>query len=72
MEVLNRFKSEKESKAILEKLKKGEIDILIGTHKILGKEVKFKDVGLLILDEEQRFGVKDKEKLRKSNRISMF
>ena len=64
VEVLNRFKSEKESKLILEKLKKGEIDILIGTHKILGKEVKFKDIGLLILDEEQRFGVKDKEKIK--------
>ena len=64
VEVLNRFKSEKETKEILEKLKSGKIDILIGTHKILGKNVEFKDLGLLILDEEQRFGVKDKEKIK--------
>ncbi|HIT62533.1 MAG TPA: transcription-repair coupling factor [Candidatus Caccovivens faecavium] len=65
VEVLNRFKSQKETNAILQKLKNGEIDILIGTHKILGKEVEFKDIGLLVLDEEQRFGVKDKEKIKK-------
>src|SRR5699024_1301520 len=47
VEVLNRFKSQKETKEILQKLKNGEIDILIGTHKILGKEVEFKDIGLL-------------------------
>lgn len=65
IEVLNRFKSQKETNEILKRLKDGEIDILIGTHKILGKEVKFKDVGLLVLDEEQRFGVRDKEKIKK-------
>ena len=65
IEVLNRFKSQKETNEILKKLKNGEIDILIGTHKMLGKEVEFKDIGLLVLDEEQRFGVKDKEKIKK-------
>ena len=65
VEVLNRFKTQKETNEILKKLKNGEIDILIGTHKILGKEVEFKDIGLLVLDEEQRFGVKDKEKIKK-------
>ena len=65
VEVLNRFKSQKETNEILAKLKNGEIDILIGTHKLLGKEVVFKDIGLLVLDEEQRFGVKDKEKIKK-------
>ena len=64
IEKFNRFKSEAETKQILEKLKKGEIDILIGTHKLLGKNVQFKDIGLLVLDEEQRFGVKDKEKIK--------
>ena len=64
IEILNRFKTEKETKDILERLKSGKIDILIGTHKILGKNVEFKDVGLLVLDEEQRFGVKDKEKIK--------
>lgn len=61
---LNRFNTDAETKDILEKLKKGEIDIVIGTHKLLGKEVVFKDIGLLVLDEEQRFGVKDKEKIK--------
>ena len=65
VEVLNRFKTEKQTTEILKKLKNGEIDILIGTHKLLGKEVEFKDLGLLVLDEEQRFGVKDKEKIKK-------
>ena len=64
IEILNRFKTEKETKDILERLKSGKIDILIGTHKILGKNVEFKDIGLLVLDEEQRFGVKDKEKIK--------
>ncbi len=64
IEKFNRFKTEKETKEILQKLKNGEIDILIGTHKLLGKNVEFKDIGLLVLDEEQRFGVKDKEKIK--------
>lgn len=64
VEVLNRFKSAKETKEILKRLKAGEIDILCGTHRILSKDVEFKDLGLLILDEEQRFGVEDKEKIK--------
>ena len=68
VEVLNRFKTEKETKEILENLKNGKIDILIGTHKILNKNVVFKDLGLLVLDEEQRFGVKDKEKIKEAKK----
>ncbi len=61
---LSRFVPQSEQKKILEKLSKGEIDILIGTHRILQKDIHFRDLGLLIIDEEQRFGVKDKEKLK--------
>lgn len=61
---LNRFKTAKETKEILKKLEEGKIDILIGTHKIVGKEVKYKDLGLLIIDEEQKFGVGIKDKLK--------
>lgn len=64
IEHLSRVKSTKEVNQILEELEAGKIDILIGTHKILGKGVKFKDLGLLIIDEEQKFGVTSKEKLR--------
>lgn len=64
VEVLSRFRTPKEQKAILERLKKGDIDIIIGTHRMLQKDVAFKDLGLLIVDEEQRFGVKDKERLK--------
>lgn len=64
IEVLNRFKTQAERKKILEKAVKGDIDILIGTHSLFGKEVKFNDLGLLILDEEQRFGVEHKEKIK--------
>jgi transcription-repair coupling factor (superfamily II helicase) len=64
VEVLSRFRSPKEQKNILERLKKGNIDIIIGTHRLLQKDVAFKDLGLLIIDEEQRFGVKDKERLK--------
>lgn len=63
IEYLNRTKSARETSEILDELEKGKIDILVGTHKILGKSVRFKDLGLLIIDEEQRFGVSDKEKL---------
>ncbi len=63
IEYLNRTKSVKESNRILKELEEGRVDILIGTHKILGKSVKFKDLGLLIIDEEQKFGVSAKEKL---------
>ena len=64
VEVLSRFRTAKEQKAILERLKKGDIDIIIGTHRMLQKDVAFKDLGLMIIDEEQRFGVKDKERLK--------
>ena len=65
VEYLSRARTAKQTKEILEKLKTGRIDILIGTHKILGKTVVWKDLGLLIIDEEQKFGVSTKEKLRK-------
>ncbi|MEZ5025758.1 MAG: transcription-repair coupling factor [Chitinophagales bacterium] len=64
VDFLNRFKTAKEKKETLEKTKEGKIDILIGTHAILNKELLFKDLGLLIIDEEQKFGVSAKEKLR--------
>ncbi|MFI5148996.1 MAG: transcription-repair coupling factor [Bacteroidia bacterium] len=64
VEYINRFRSSKEQKDILERLEKGKVDILIGTHKLVGKEVKFKDLGLLIIDEEQKFGVSVKDKLK--------
>ncbi|MBO6118309.1 MAG: transcription-repair coupling factor [Bacteroidales bacterium] len=64
VDYINRFRSAKEKTKILKDLKEGKIDILIGTHKIVGKEVEFKDLGLLIIDEEQKFGVSMKEKLR--------
>lgn len=62
---LNRFVPKSEQKKTLEELKAGKVDILIGTHRLLSQDVQFKDLGLLIVDEEQRFGVKHKEKLRK-------
>lgn len=64
IEYLNRFKTAKQQSEILKKLKEGSIDIIIGTHKLTGKDVKFKDLGLLIIDEEQKFGVSTKEKLK--------
>ena len=64
VELLNRFRTKKEQNEIVKKVKLGEIDILIGTHRILSKDVEFKDLGLLIVDEEHRFGVKDKEKIK--------
>lgn len=64
VDYINRFRTAKEKKVILERLKAGQIDIIIGTHSILGKEVAFKDLGLLVVDEEQKFGVASKEKLR--------
>lgn len=63
-DVLSRFSTPKEQKETLRRLKDGEIDIVVGTHKLLGKEVKFKDLGLLIVDEEQRFGVGHKETIK--------
>ncbi len=64
IEFISRFKSPKESKEILEKTERGEVDILIGTHKLLSDKLKFYDLGLVIVDEEQRFGVGHKEKLK--------
>ena len=62
--LLNRFTSSKEKKRILKEVKEGKIDLLIGTHRILSKDVQFSDLGLLVIDEEQRFGVKQKEKIK--------
>lgn len=64
IEILNRFVTPKKVKIILERLKAGKIDLLIGTHRILSSDVEFKDLGLLVIDEEQRFGVKHKEKIK--------
>lgn len=64
VEVLSRFKTPKQSKEILEKLESGAIDVIIGTHKLLSSKIKFKDLGLLIVDEEHRFGVRQKEKIK--------
>lgn len=64
IEDISRFKTSKEQKIIIEKLSRGEIDIIIGTHRLLSSDVKFRDLGLLIIDEEHRFGVKDKEKIK--------
>jgi len=62
--LLNRFKSASEKKEIVQRLATGELDLVVGTHQLLGKEVKFKDLGLLVIDEEQRFGVAQKEKIK--------
>lgn len=64
IEVLNRFVTPSKTKDILDRLKKGQVDLLIGTHRILSKDVEFKDLGLLVVDEEQRFGVKHKERIK--------
>ena len=64
VEILNRFKSAKYQKEVIRKLSLGEVDIVIGTHRLLSKDVEFKDIGLLIIDEEHRFGVKAKEKIK--------
>ena len=65
MDVLSRFRSPAQQKETVEKLKKGEVDLVIGTHRLLSQDVAFKDLGLLIVDEEQRFGVEHKETLKK-------
>jgi transcription-repair coupling factor (superfamily II helicase) len=64
VDYINRFKSTKQKKETLKKLEEGKIDIIIGTHALLGKEVKYKDLGLLVIDEEQKFGVGHKEKIK--------
>ena len=65
VEVLSRFRSPAQQSDILSKLEKGQVDLIIGTHRLLSKDVKFKDLGLLVVDEEQRFGVEDKEAIKK-------
>ncbi len=65
VEVLSRFRTPAEQRDILERTRAGKIDILIGTHRLIQKDVQFKDLGLVIVDEEQRFGVEDKEKLKR-------
>ena len=64
VELISRFRSPKEQKAILERVEAGKVDILIGTHRVLSKDIKFQDLGLLVVDEEQRFGVRHKERLK--------
>ena len=64
VEMISRFRSAKQQKEILQKAETGKVDILIGTHRILSKDIKFSDLGLLIVDEEQRFGVRHKERLK--------
>lgn len=64
LDLLCRFRSEKEQDKTVKGLSEGQVDLVIGTHRILSEDVKFKDLGLLVIDEEQRFGVKDKEKLK--------
>ncbi len=64
VDYINRFRSAKDIKAIKEQVKSGEIDILVGTHKIVNKDIEFRDLGLLIIDEEQKFGVKVKDQLK--------
>ena len=64
VDYINRFRSAKETKDIIQKLAEGRIDIIIGTHKLVSKDIKFKDIGLLIIDEEQKFGVGVKDKLK--------
>ena len=61
---ISRFKTKKEQTKIIKQLKSGEIDIIIGTHRLLGQDIEFKDLGLLVVDEEQRFGVKHKERIK--------
>ena len=69
VEALSRFRTAKEQKQVVDDVKKGKIDILIGTHRLLSKDVVFRDLGLLIVDEEQRFGVRHKEKLKQLKRL---
>src|SRR5208337_4953432 len=64
VEMISRFRTQKEQKNIVERVETGKVDILIGTHRILSKDIKFQDIGLLVVDEEQRFGVRHKERLK--------
>jgi transcription-repair coupling factor (superfamily II helicase) len=69
VEMLSRFKSPAEQKKIIGELKEGKVDIVIGTHRLIQRDVQFKDLGLLVIDEEQRFGVAQKEKIKKLRRL---
>ena len=69
VEVLSRFRSPKEQQQILQDVKSGQVDVLIGTHRILSKDIRFRDLGLLVVDEEQRFGVRHKERLKQLKRL---
>jgi len=64
IEMISRFRTAKEQKSIVERVETGKVDILIGTHRLLSKDIKFQDLGLLVVDEEQRFGVRHKERLK--------
>jgi transcription-repair coupling factor (superfamily II helicase) len=68
VEMISRFRTQKEQKIILERVEAGKVDILIGTHRLLSKDLKFHDLGLLVVDEEQRFGVRHKERLKQMRR----
>ncbi len=68
IEMISRFRTPKEQKHVLEKVEQGRVDILIGTHRLLSKDLKFQDLGLLVVDEEQRFGVRHKERLKQMRR----
>src|SRR4029453_3105092 len=64
VELLSRFRSTKEQKDVVKRVEAGEVDVIIGTHQMLSKDVYFKDLGIVIVDEEQRFGVAHKERLK--------
>ena len=64
VELLSRFRSTKEQKEVVKRIEAGEVDMIIGTHRLLSKDVQFKDLGLVVVDEEQRFGVAHKERLK--------
>ena len=68
IEMISRFRTAKEQKSIVERVESGRVDILIGTHRLLSKDIKFHDLGLLVVDEEQRFGVRHKERLKQMRR----
>src|SRR5699024_12661621 len=62
--ILSRFRTRKEQAEVKDRLKKGLIDVVVGTHRLLSKDIEYQDLGLLVVDEEQRFGVKHKEKIK--------
>src|SRR2546430_13401459 len=69
VEMISRFQDAKEAKDILQRAREGKVDVLIGTHRLLSQDVSFKDLGLVVIDEEQRFGVKHKEQLKKLRKL---